>query len=148
MAYITVVSGGAQPVFATDVLNGAPSQSGNLANAAVTNFQGPKLDFFTVVANTALTGVVGNAGGYVSNVLQAIQQTSTVAMYQVGGAQNANIAIALYPVGAYDTANLVAAAQTANASGGLNIGIPTANVFARATFVTQGQFYNGNLVIS
>jgi hypothetical protein len=141
MAYITVVSGGAQPVFATDVLNGTPAQSANLANAAVTNFQGPKLDFFTLVANTALTGTVGNAGGYVSNVLQAIQQTSTVAMYQISGAQNANICVALYPTGAYDTATLVAAAQQANATGGVNIGIPTANVFARATFITQGTYY-------
>ena len=141
MAFITVVSGGAQPVFATDVLNGNPAQTANLANAAVTNFQGPKLDFFTLVANTALTGTVGNAGGYVSNVLQAIQQTSTVAMYQISGAQNANIVVALYPVAAYTTTTLVAAAQTANASGGVNIGIPTANVFAQGTFITQGTFY-------
>ena len=141
MAYITVVSGGAQPVFATDVLNGTPAQSSNVANAAVTNFAGPKLDFFTVVANAALTGQGGIASGsnFVANVLQAIQQTSTVAMYQVGGAQNANIAIALYPVAAYDTATLVAAAQTANTA---TIGIPTANVFARATFVTQGTYYS------
>ena len=141
MAYITVVSGGAQPVFATDVLNGTPAQSANLANAAVTNFQGPKLDFFTVVANAALTAQGGIASGsnFVANVLQAIQQTSTVAMYQVGGAQNANIAMALYPVAAYDTATLVAAAQTANTA---TIGIPTANVFARATFVTQGTYYS------
>ena len=141
MAFITVVSGGAQPVFATDVLNGNPAQTANLANAAVTNFQGPKLDFFTLVANTALTGTVGNAGGYVSNVLQAIQQTSTVAMYQISGAQNANIVVALYPVAAYTTTTLVAAAQTANATGGVNIGIPTANVFAQGTFITQGQNY-------
>jgi hypothetical protein len=141
MAYITVVSGGSQPVFATDVLNGTPAQSANVANAAVTNFAGPKLDFFTVVANAALTGQGGIASGsnFVANVLQAIQQTSTVAMYQVGGAQNANIAIALYPVAAYDTATLVAAAQTANTA---TIGIPTANVFARATFVTQGTYYS------
>ena len=141
MAYITVVSGGAQPVFATDVLNGNPAQTANLANAAVTNFQGPKLDFFTLVANTALTGTVGNAGGYVSNVLQAIQQTATVAMYQVSGAQNANIVVAEYPTAAYTTTTLVAAAQTANASGGVNIGIPTANVFAQGTFITQGTYY-------
>ncbi len=141
MAFITVVSGGAQPVFATDVLNGNPAQSTNLVGQSVTNLQGPKLDFFTLVANTALTGTVGNAGGYVSNVLQAIQQTSTVAMYQISGAQNANIVVALYPVAAYTTTTLVAAAQTANATGGVNIGIPTANVFAQATFITQGQFY-------
>jgi hypothetical protein len=137
MAFITVVSGGAQPVFATDVLNGNPAQSTNLVGQSVTNFQGPKLDFFTLVANTALTGTVGNAGGYVSNVLQAIQQTATVAMYQVSGAQSANIVVAVYPTAAYTTTTLVAAAQTANASGGVNIGIPTANVFAQGTFITQ-----------
>jgi hypothetical protein len=42
--------------------------------------------------------------------------------------------IAIYPTGAYTTATLVAAAQTANATGGLNIGIPTANVAGAATF--------------
>lgn len=142
MAYITVVSGGAQPVFATDVLNGNPAQSGNLANAAVTNFAGPKLDFFSLVANTVLsTAGAGNASGYVSNVLQAIQQTSTVAMYQVIPTAQQVLNIALYPTGAYTTATLVAAAQQANATGGLNIGIPTANVYANATFVTQGTYY-------
>ena len=142
MAYITVVSGGAQPVFATDVLNGNPAQSGNLANAAVTNFQGPKLDFFSLVANTVLsTAGAGNASGYVSNVLQAIQQTSTVAMYQVNPVSQQVLNIALYPTGAYTTANLVAAAQQANATGGLNIGIPTANVSATASFTTQGTYY-------
>jgi hypothetical protein len=141
MAFITVVSGGAQPVFATDVLNGNPAQSANTANAAVTNFAGPKLDFFTVVANTALTAQGGIASGsnFVSNVLQAIQQTATVAMYQVNGAQNANIAIAVYPTGAFaNTSVFVAAAQTANTA---TIGIPTANVFAQATFITQGTYY-------
>jgi hypothetical protein len=142
MAYITVVSGGAQPVFATDVLNGNPAQSGNLANAAVTNFQGPKLDFFSLTANTVLsTAGAGNASGYVSNVLQAIQQTSTVAMYQVIPSAQQVLNIALYPTGAYTTATLVAAAQQANATGGLNIGIPTANVSATASFTTQGTYY-------
>jgi len=137
MAFITVVSGGAQPVFATDVLNGNPAQSTNLVGQSVTNLQGPKLDFFTLVANTALTGTVGNVGGYVTNVLPAIQQTATVAMYQISGAQSANIVVAMYPTAAYTTATLVTAAQTANATGGVNIGIPTANVFAQGTFITQ-----------
>ena len=84
MAYITVVSGGAQPVFATDVLNGPVAQTANLAAGGPVNFQGPKLDFFSLTANSSLgASGAGNAAGYVSNVLQAIQQTSTVAMYQV-----------------------------------------------------------------
>lgn len=139
MAFITVVSGGAQPVFATDVLNGNPAQTANLSAASVTNFQGPKLDFFSVIANSSLAvSGAGNAAGYVNNILQGIQQTSTVAMYQVTPVspyQTLNVAV--FPVGAFTTATFVTAAQTANATGGLNIGIPTANVAASATFVTQ-----------
>ena len=139
MAYITVVSGGAQPVFATDVLNGNPAQTANLSAQPVTNFQGPKLDFFSLVANSSLAvSGAGNAAGYVNNILQGIQQTSTVAMYQVTPVspyQTLNVAV--FPVGAFTTATFVAAAQTANATGGLNIGIPTGNVAASAAFVTQ-----------
>jgi hypothetical protein len=137
MAFITVVSGGAQPVFATDVLNGPVAQTANLAAGGPVNFQGPKLDFFSLTANSSLgASGAGNAAGYVSNVLQAIQQTSTVAMYQVTPAAPAVLNLAIFPTGAYTTATLVTAAQTANASGGLNIGIPTANVSNIASFQT------------
>jgi hypothetical protein len=137
MAYITIVSGGAQPVFATDVLNGSVAQSANIAAQGPVNFQGPKLDFFSLTANSSL-GVsgAGNANGYISNVLTAIQQTSTVAMYQVDPAAPAVLNLALYPVQGISQANLVAAAQQANATGGLNIGIPTANVSNVATFTS------------
>jgi len=138
MAYIVPVSGGVQPVFATDVLNGNPAQNANLAAQSVTNFQGPKLDFFSLTANSSLAVAgAGNAYGYVSNVLQAIQQTSTVAMYQVSPSNPQALSIALFPTGAYTTATLVAAAQQANATGGLNIGISTGNVSATASFTTQ-----------
>ena len=137
MAYITVVSGGAQPVFATDVLNGSVAQSANLANASVTNFQGPKLDFYSVNANSSL-GVsgAGNVNGFVSNTLQAIQQTSTVAMYQVNPAAPTVLNVAVFPVGAFaNAATFLTACQGANATGGLNIGWATSNAYA--TFTTQ-----------
>ena len=138
MAYITPVSGGAQPVFATDVLNGNVAQTANLAAQSVTNFQGPKLDFFSLTANATLTTAgIGNAYGYVSNILTAIQSTSTIAMYQVSPTSSQVLNIAVYPTGAYTTATLVAAAQIANSTGGFNIGIPTANVSATASFTTQ-----------
>jgi len=137
MAYITVVSGGAQPVFATDVLNGSVAQSANLAAQPVTNFQGPKLDFFSLTANANLSVAgAGNAMGYVSNVLMAIQQISTVAMYQVSPTNPQVLNLAIFPTGAANTATLVGLAQTANASGGLNIGISTGNVNTTASFVT------------
>ena len=95
MAYITPVSGGAQPVFATDVRN--PVAAGASTAATPVNFQGPKLDFYRVVANTTVAGQQ-DVNEYVSNVIQAIQQTATVAMYQVDGTI---LSFAVFPTGAF-----------------------------------------------
>lgn len=136
MAYITVVSGGAQPVFATDVRNGNPAQTANLAAGGPVNFQGPKLDFFSLTANSSLAvSGAGNAAGYVSNVLQAIQQTTTVAMYQVNPTTPTILNVAVYPTAAANSAQILSAAQGANATGGLNIGWTSAA--GNAVFVTQ-----------
>ena len=129
MAFITKVSGGSQPVFATDVLNGTIAQSANIAAQGPFNPAGPKLDFFSVTANASLASQ-GGVNGYVANVLQAIQQTATVAIAQVGS-NPAVLNVAVYPTGAFaNTATFVAAVQTANAA----IGVPTANVSGTATF--------------
>ena len=102
MAYITPVSGGAQPVFATDVRN--PVAAGASTAATPVNFQGPKLDFYRVVANTSVA-TQQDVNEYVSNVIQAIQQTATVAIYQVAATGNAtNFSVATYPTGAFNTA--------------------------------------------
>jgi hypothetical protein len=130
MAYITKVSGGSQPVFALDVLNGPIAQTANIAAQGPFNPAGPKLDFFSVTANASLA-TQGGVNGYVANVLQAIQQTATVAIAQVGP-NPAVLTVAVYPTGAYTTATFVAACQTANAA----IGIPTANVSNAATFTS------------
>jgi hypothetical protein len=130
MAYITKVSGGSQPVFATDVLNGPVAQDANIAAQGPVNFAGPKLDFFSVVANASLA-TQGGVNGYVANVLQAVQQVATVAIVQVGPTTG-QINFAVFPTGAYTTATFVAACQTANAA----IGIPTGNVSNVATFTS------------
>ena len=131
MAYITKVSGGSQPVFATDVLNGNIAQTANIAAQGPFNPAGPKLDFFSVTANASLA-TQGGVNGYVANVLQAIQQTATVAIAQVGP-NPAVLNVAVYPTGAFaNTATFVAAVQTANAA----MGVPTANVSNAATFTT------------
>ena len=98
MAYITPVSGGAQPVFATDVLNPVAANASTAATPV--NFAGPKLDFFGVVANTSVA-TQQDVNEYVSNVIQAIQQTATVAMYQVDGTA---ISFATFPTGAFANA--------------------------------------------
>ena len=132
MAVFTKVNGTTQPSFALDVANGSIAGTANVAAQGPVQIQGPKLDFFTLTANAALTNA-GNVNGYLNNVLTAVQQLGTIAMYQAGAVAGV-INIAIYPSGAYSATTLVAAAQTANATGGINIGIPTANVSATASF--------------
>ena len=112
MAFITIVSGDAQPVFATDVLNGPVSPSASTAGQPV-NFAGPKLDFFRAVANTTVVSQQG-VNEYVSNVIQAIQQTSTVAMYQVDGTV---LSFGVFPTGAFANAATFFAAANITATG-------------------------------
>jgi hypothetical protein len=99
MAYITPVNGDVQPVFALDVQNGPVSPS---ASTAATPVQpaGPKLDFFRAVANTTVVSQQG-VQEYVANVINAIQQTATIAMYQVDGTV---LSFAVYPTGAFANA--------------------------------------------
>ena len=143
MATFTRVNGTTQPVFALDVANGSIAGTANVAAQGPVMLSGPKLDFFSLTANTALTNA-GNVNGYLNNVFQAVQSGAgiagggaggTIAFYQAG-ATAGTINLAIYPSGAYTTATLVAAAQSANATGGLNIGIPTANVSNAATFTS------------
>jgi len=130
MAYITKVSGGSQPVFATDVLNGPVAQTANIAAQGPFNPAGPKLDFFSVTANASLA-TQGGVNGYVANVIQAVQQIATVAIAQVGP-NPAVINFAVYPTGAYaNSALFVAQVQTANTT---SIGVPTSNVTSSGTF--------------
>ena len=130
MPAINPVSGGSQPVFATDVRNGTIAQTANIAAQGAFNPAGPKLDYFSVTANASVA-TAGGVNGYVANVIQAVQQEATVAIFQVGAA-NTVMNFAIYPSGTYTTTTFVAACQLANAA----IGIPTANVANTATFTT------------
>lgn len=98
MAFITPVNGDAQPVFAIDVRS--PVAAGASTAATPVNPAGPKLDFFTVTANTTVAGQQ-DVQEYVANVIQAVQQTCTVAMYQVDGVQ---ISFGVFPTGAFANA--------------------------------------------
>ena len=100
MAYYSPANGDAQPVFALDVQNGPVAASASTAATPVQP-QGPKLDFFRVVANTTVVSQQG-VQEYVANVINAIQQTATVAMYQVDGTV---LSFATYPTGAFANAS-------------------------------------------
>jgi hypothetical protein len=111
MAYYTPVNGDAQPVFALDTQNGPIAASTATAGTPVQP-QGPKLDFFRVVANTTVAGEQG-VQEYVANVITAIQQTATVAMYQVDATV---LSFAVYPTGAFAGNATVSAANFLSAA--------------------------------
>lgn len=113
MAYFTRVNGDAQPVFALDVQNGPIAPSTSTAGSPVQP-QGPKLEFFRLVAANTMAAQSG-VDEFVANALQAIQQTSTVAMYQVDGTA---LSVAVYPVGAFAaTSDMLSAANVAGVAG-------------------------------
>ena len=127
MAGFTKTNGTTQPVFHMDTGNAQITGTANIAATGSVNFQGPKLDFFSVVANGSLT-TSGNVNGYINNILQAIQEKGTVAMYQVSPAAPTVLNLAIYPTGAYTAATLLTTANTSStvASGGQNLQLNSA----------------------
>ena len=115
MATLFRPNGDADPVFALDISNGA--QSGNLATVganALVQMAGPKLDFFAVIVENAsnqaidLRNELGNITdpGVVQTINQTVQQTATIAFYQVQNSASGQISYGLYPSGAYTTTTL------------------------------------------
>ena len=119
MAVFNPANGDAQPVFALDINNGA--QQGLITSAALVQMAGPKLDFFKVIVqngsqqNIDLQNQLGNVTsgvftpGVIVQLNQSIQETATIAMYQVEAASAGQISYAVYPSGAYTAATLQAA---------------------------------------
>jgi hypothetical protein len=121
MAGFTKTNGTTQPVFHMDTANGNVQGTSNIAAGGSVNFQGPKLDFFSLVANGSMIAA-GNVNGYINNLMQAIQTKATVAMYQVSPAAPTVLNLAVYPTGAYSNVTLLATANTGTpATGGQNI---------------------------
>jgi hypothetical protein len=106
MASLTITSGGSQPVFATDTLNGPQLAATTTYTPAgtPTNFMGPKLDFFGCDLG-ADPSTEAEVNGMLQTLLQSIQRTATVAIYQVAATTNVtNFSVATYPAGAFNTA--------------------------------------------
>ena len=136
MAYFTRTHGNAQQVFHIDTDLG--SLSGALATSGAVNVTGPKLDFFKIivenVSNAAqdLQSQVGT-GLAVEAIIQNIQQTAGVYIYQVEDNTTGQISIATYPTGAYTTATLQASVRTLTAAG-------TGSIDCSGSDVTSGNF--------
>jgi len=105
MPALTITSGGSQPVFATDTYNGSVNSSTYLAGIP-TNFMGPSLDFFGCDLGLDPSGEA-DVNEMLQSLLQSIQLTATVAMYQVAATANVtNFSVAVYPQAAYTAATL------------------------------------------
>jgi len=106
MASITKTHGDVQPVFALDTADGKIAAATATAGTPV-HPAGPQLDYFTLTANTSVAGEQG-VSEYVDTVIKAVQQSATVAAYQVDATL---ISLAVYPAGAYTAASLLTAAN-------------------------------------
>ena len=111
MATLFRPNGDAQAVFALDISNGA--QTGNIGSTDnLVQMAGPKLDFIALVVENGsnqaidLRNECGNVNdpGVVQTINQAIQQTCTIAFYQVEAADTGQISYGIYPSGAFTDA--------------------------------------------
>ena len=129
MAEFTRTHGNAQQVFHIDTNNGA--LSGALTESAPVNLQGPKLDFFKLLINDGsavdLQAEVGT-GLAVEAILRDIQQTSTVAVYQVEDDTSGQISVATYPTGAYTAATLQTQIRLLTAAGSNSVDCTSSTV--------------------
>jgi hypothetical protein len=131
MASIPLVSGGSQPVFAIDTLNG-PQLAANVTYTPAgtpTNFAGPAYDFFGVDLGADPSAQAG-VNGALQTILQTIQQTCTIAIYQVAATASAtNLSLAIYPLGAYDATTLQATIRSLGSNvAGTGYSVAAANV--------------------
>ena len=123
MASFTRSNGDAQPVMHMDVDNGHPS--GALTADALVNSAGPALDFFGLVVENVSNQAIDlqgelDAGEAVEAILREIQQTATVAVYQVEDTTAGQISLAVYPQGAYTATTLTQAIVGLGTSVGSN----------------------------
>jgi hypothetical protein len=120
MAQVTRVNGDFKPVLNVDAREYTNTGVNAVVSAATVQAQGPKLDFFTVTADGALTGA------NVKTIIDTIQQLAVVYIYEYTDAADDTLAVAVYPTGAYTAATLEAAVVAA--------GFATATAAATATF--------------
>jgi len=100
MAQFTRVNGDLKQVMWIDAPDYTNTGVNAVTSAVTVQPQGPKLDFFTITADGALTGA------QVSTIVQAVQQLATIYIYEYTDAANDTLALALYPTGAYTAASL------------------------------------------
>jgi hypothetical protein len=121
MAQFTRVNGDLKQVFHFDANSYTNTGVNAITSGATVQNLGPKLDFFTVTFDGGATPA------QINQVIQSIQQLSTIHMYEYTDAANDTLALALFPTGRYTTASLAAAVNAVD-------GVAGATAAASATF--------------
>jgi hypothetical protein len=121
MAQFTRVSGDLKQVFHFDTDSYTNTGVNAVTSGATVQNLGPKLDFFTVTFDSGVTTT------QLTQVIQSIQQLSTVHIYEYTDTTNDTLALALFPTGEYTTATLAAAVNAVD-------GVAGATAAATATF--------------
>jgi len=119
MAQFTRTNGDYLPVINYDSPAYTNSGVNAVTSGATVQPQGPKLDFFTVTFDAALTTTQLNVA------VQTIQQLATIYMYEYTDDTNDTLAVAIYPVGAWTDSTLDTAITAA---------VEACTVAASATF--------------
>jgi hypothetical protein len=119
MAQFTRTNGDYLPVINYDSPAYTNSGVNAVTSAATVQPQGPKLDFFTITFDGAVTTTQFNVA------IQTIQQLATIYIYEYTDASDDTLAVAVYPVGAWTTATLDTA---------LTAAVEAVTVAASATF--------------
>jgi hypothetical protein len=121
MAQFTRVNGDLKQVFHFDANAYTNTGVNAVTSGATVQNLGPKLDFFTVTFDGGVTTT------QLAQVIQSIQQLSTIHIYEYTDTTNDTLALALFPAGEYTTTTLAAAVNAVD-------GVAGATAAASATF--------------
>lgn len=125
MTQFTRANGDFLPVINYDSPEYTNSGVNAVSSGVTVQPQGPKLAFFTVTADGALSTTQVNI------LVQTVQQLSTIYMYEYTDTTNDTVALALYPVSAWTTSAMKTAIENAFTAQSVS---NTVTVTATATF--------------
>lgn len=120
MAQFTRTHGDYQPVLHIDASSYTVGAVNAVTNAATVQPQGPKLDYFTINADTS----TGFSTTQVNVIVQTVQSLATIYIYEYTDTTTDTIAFGVYPTGAWSVdgsvgANVVSAVNTALTAAGV-----------------------------
>jgi hypothetical protein len=137
MAQFTRTNGDFKPVMNMDSPAYTNTGVNAVTSAASVQPQGPKLEFFTIVA--ASTSAFSTT--QVNVIVQTVQQKATIYMYEFTTAGPDTIAFAVYPVGVWATVDATYGAN-ANVVAAVNAALTAASVANTTTGLATATFTN------